>query len=99
MNRGFRSLIQGRMNQSGYAVCEGEDKEIAAKLAGPDVDEQWAAQHIERCKAEIHGTWSIDEFGRREVHKCNSVGITRIDIHHVNGQLDYRAVNLVPEQR
>lgn len=81
---GFRSLIRGRMNAAGYAVYDGEDKEIAARLAGPDVDEVWASQHIERCKEEIRATWSTDETGRRDQYPLEGVvapEVPRIDFN------------------
>jgi hypothetical protein len=76
------------MNASGYAVYDGEDKTIAEKLAAPDVDEAWASQHIERCKAEIHGTWSIDEAGRRECQPATGVEFQEIP------RIDFRSCGL-----
>lgn len=48
-------------NKSGNIVFSQAEKELCARLAAPDVDEEWANEHIRRSIEEIRSTWSARE--------------------------------------
>jgi hypothetical protein len=61
MQSGFRRTTRAMANASGNMVFSPADKEVCAKLAAPDVDEQWADEHVRRALEEIRGTWTARE--------------------------------------
>lgn len=66
MQSGFRTKMSLRRNENGNVNYTPEEKVIAAKLAGPDVDEEWADRHVASVIREIHSYWTTSEFERRE---------------------------------
>ena len=61
MQSGFRRTTRAMANRSGNIVFSQQEKEVCARLAAPDVDEQWADEHIKRSIEEIRSTWSARE--------------------------------------
>ena len=61
MQSGFRRTTRAMANRSGNIVFSQADKEIGAKLAAADVDEEWADEHIKRSIEEIRSTWNAIE--------------------------------------
>ena len=71
-------------------------RELFANEEVPD----WVKDDIVKAgMRRIQHTWSATERLGRQVERARAVGITRIDLHHMNGQIEYRSVVLVPEQR
>jgi hypothetical protein len=65
MQSGFRRTTRAMANKVGNIVYSAAEKEICARLAGNDVDESWADEHIKRSIEEIHSTWTASETERR----------------------------------
>lgn len=79
----MRNRTTWRRNPSGNIVYTSNDKEVAAKLAGNVIDEEWATEHVKRCLEEIRSTWSATETERRTCEKNQNVTVTQIVVHHV----------------
>jgi hypothetical protein len=58
---GFRKTTRKLANEHGNIVFSQADKEVGAKLAGNEVDEDWADEHVRRSLEEIRATWTQRE--------------------------------------
>lgn len=88
MKSGFRTKMRRKFNDVGNIIYGQRDKAIAARLAAPDVDEEWASRHIERCTAEIKATWSTEEASRRECYPAVPLQMCEVE------RLDFRTIGL-----
>lgn len=79
--------------------CESDNVLIRELLADEGIPETIKDEIVKEGIDHIQSTWSDRDRNVHQVQKADPVGIVRIDVHHMNGQLEYRSVMLVTEQR